>query len=105
MLGPSRIAAIGVLLAAGCFAREPEPRGPRVVCSGVVVPAGAAYAASSECEQVPADRCFDDDSDECADEAAARAEHNRAAVHREHVALWTLLAIAVGVVVIVAVTN
>jgi len=88
-----------------CFARQPEPQGPRVVCNGVMVPAGAAYVASSNCQEIPADRCWNDESPECEAEAEQRREANSAAARREHIALGVILTIAVVVVVAIAVTR
>jgi len=78
----------------------PEP--PRVVCNGAVVPAGAILVANSTCYQVPADRCYEDPSVECEDEAARRREANGAAAHREHIALAAILTVGVVLLLLLA---
>lgn len=75
-LAAMRFAAL-FLLAMGCAGQIiPEPRGPRVVCSGYTAPAGYGYVSNGGCEAVPADPCWGSGSLECRRQAAEREEHN-----------------------------
>jgi hypothetical protein len=94
---------LAILALAGCFNYLPEPQGPRVVCDGTVV-GGSYYAVgSSSCYQLPADPCWNDDSEDCQEEADARREANAKTKRQETTVLIILgTIVAAGLLLAVA---
>lgn len=74
------------LAIAACYA--PEPRGPRTVCNGVAV----SYAMAVDCEEIPAEPCWNDDSEECTAASEARREHNER-VHTQRVIIGSAVVV------------
>lgn len=89
--------ALAFVALAAC-APLPAPQGPRTVCNGTIVASSNVAAMSSECEQIPADRCWNDDSEECVAEAEHRREHNARISQQRFVA--GLIIVAIGVVAV-----
>lgn len=103
MLSSMRAIVLAALVS--CAPRVPEPQPPRLVCNGVAYPAGAVVAMNSTCYDVPADPCWDDDSEECDVEAEQRREANRDADRRDRIGLALLGAVVVGALIAVAVSQ
>lgn len=85
-----------------CLANQPEPQPPRVVCNGSVMPVGAVLVANSTCYQLPADRCYNDPSPECEQEAQQRKAANERTAHKAYVVLGLLLAVGISLVIVAA---
>lgn len=92
------------LLALAACTYVPEPQPPRTVCNGTVVASSNVALMNSTCQEIPADPCYDDDSEECADEADRRREHN-ATVHRNRVVAGVVSVIAIVLMLGYASTN
>lgn len=90
------------LALAACFARQPEPQPPRTVCNGSTIPVYAVLVHNSTCYDLPADRCFNDSSPECVEEARRREEANESAAHRNQaVGILLIGAVVLGGIAIV----
>ncbi len=96
---------IALVLSLVACSRVPEPQGPRVVCNGMAYPVGSVVLASSNCQELPADHCWNDNSPECEEEAERRREANESARKSELVAYGLLLTLGVVLVVGLAVSN
>lgn len=92
---------LGLMFVIACQPRVPDPQPPRTVCNGAVVPAGYAYAMSSTCYDLPADPCWNDDSEDCREVAEQRRKANHDADVRDRVGLILLAATAVFVIGVV----
>jgi hypothetical protein len=87
-----------IFIAIAACAPLPEPQGPRVVCGGTIVANSNVAAMSSNCEAIPADRCWNDDSEECAADAEHRREHNARISQQRTIA--GVIIVAIGVIAV-----
>lgn len=101
MLAPMR--PILALVLAACVAKQPPPQGPRVVCNGMMAPAGQVVVTSSSCQEIPADRCWNDNSPECEEAEERRREANDRA-DRNGV-LWLAGLLTVGLILVAVVAT
>jgi hypothetical protein len=95
--------AIAMVCLVACYNYIPAPQGPRVVCDGGAVVTGNVVWNNTECQQLPADRCWNDNSEVCREEAEERDRANAETRHRAHRDLAIVLildAVALGVVIL-----
>jgi hypothetical protein len=75
-----------ILFAIAACSYVPEPQGPRTVCNGTIVASNNVAAMSSECEEIPADPCWNVDPEDTSDEAdECQREEQRRQVHNSKV--------------------